>query len=323
MNPSSGAFIVTQVESLRRLGIEVSVLHIDREAHGRGVYRTLAKRILRCVETEQPDVVHVMYGGVMAEVVTRAVRTRPVLVSFCGTDLLGGVASTPLQRLATAYGVRASKRAARGANGVVVKSSSLLPALPAKIAGDCVWVIPNGVDLDRFRPLDRAESCARLGWDLARERVLFTADPRRPEKRFELARAAFDLLASSRSDIELQVLDGLAHETVPIWLNAVDVVLLTSAHEGSPNVVKEALACDVAVVSVDVGDVRERLDGIEGCYVADATPEDLAARLRAALDHGRRVNARECVRDLSLESVACNLAAVYEQLVAVYVRQEH
>jgi teichuronic acid biosynthesis glycosyltransferase TuaC len=315
-DPSLGAFVVTQIDSLRRLGIEVSVLHADREADGRAVYRTLADRVRRSVEAEAADVVHVMYGGVMADVVTRAVKTRPVLVSFCGTDILGGVANTPLARVATAYGVRASRRAARRADGVVVKSRSLLAALPGGLAAERVWVVPNGVDFELFRPLDREACRTELGWDASRKQVLFTADTRRPEKRFDLAEAAFERLASMQPDVELRVLDGIKHATVPTWLNAVDVVLLTSVHEGSPNVVKEALACNVAVVSVDVGDVRERVDGIDGCYVAEATPEDLAVSLHDALDRDGRIDARDRVRDLSLENVARTLAAVYAQLAA-------
>ena len=62
-------------------------------------------------------------------------------------------------------------------------------------------------------------------------------------------------------------------------MNAADAVLLTSLHEGSPNAVKEAMACDVPVVAVDVGDVRERIGDADGCYVAAATPEALADKL--------------------------------------------
>lgn len=317
VDPSSGTFVVTQIESLRRLGVDVGVLHADRATNGRSVYRELAGRVRRSVEDERPDVVHVMYGGVMADVVTRAVKTRPILVSFCGTDVLGSVATKSFSHVATAYGVRASRRAARRADGIVVKSRTLLDALPAGIAAERVWVVPNGVDFELFRPLDRMACRTELGWDTSRKQVLFTADTRRPEKRFDLAEAAFERLTSMRADVDLRVLDGIAHATVPTWLNAVDVVLLTSAHEGSPNVVKEALACNIPVVSVDVGDVRERVDGIDGCYVTEATPEDLAVGLREALARDGRIDARDRVRDLALENVARTLAAIYDQLVAV------
>jgi glycosyltransferase involved in cell wall biosynthesis len=104
------------------------------------------------------------------------------------------------------------------------------------------------------------------------------------------------------------------HEEVPLWLNAADVVLLTSTHEGSPNAVKEALACNVPIVSVEVGDVRERIDGVEGCHCAAATPPDLAAKLAEVLERGERVRGREQVLELSLPTVARRLRAIYEML---------
>jgi glycosyltransferase involved in cell wall biosynthesis len=95
-------------------------------------------------------------------------------------------------------------------------------------------------------------------------------------------------------------------------LNAADAVLLTSAHEGSPNVVKEALACDVPVVSVDVGDVREWIGPVDGCALADATPEDLGAALAAVLERHGRVAGREHVEGIAVEHVAARLLDIYE-----------
>jgi len=95
-------------------------------------------------------------------------------------------------------------------------------------------------------------------------------------------------------------------------MNAADAVVLTSAHEGSPNAVKEALACNVPVVSVDVGDVRDRLEGIEGCFLAEATPEDLAAKLALVFERSSRIEAREHLVELSLGRVAERLRDIYQ-----------
>jgi teichuronic acid biosynthesis glycosyltransferase TuaC len=312
--PALGTFVASQVESLRGIGVDIDVLHVDRAGRGRGVYRRLPRELSAAVDERSPDVVHVMYGGVMADVVTRAIRDRPVLVSFCGSDILGAGAGGPLSRVSSRYGVVCSRRAAHQASGIVVKSRNLVDALPGDILSDRVWVVPNGVDFAQFRPLDRTESLAAAGWDPGRIHILFGASPGRPEKRFELARVAVERLGDER--VELHTLDGLRHADVPSVLNAASVLLLTSTHEGSPNVVKEALACNLAVVSVDVGDVSERLAGIEGCYLAEATPEDLAAKLRAVLERSARVQARDRIRDLSVENVARSLASVYAELVS-------
>ncbi|HEV3407609.1 MAG TPA: glycosyltransferase, partial [Gaiellaceae bacterium] len=109
--PYAGAFVAAQVESLRAAGVDVDVFHLDRPEHGRNVYRGLAEKVKELVSELEPDLVHVMYGGVMADAVTRAVRDRPVVVSFCGTDLLGGRADGIVARLAVRYSARASRRA--------------------------------------------------------------------------------------------------------------------------------------------------------------------------------------------------------------------
>ena len=120
-SPAPGTFVASQIDSLRQLGVEVELLHVDRFAGGRRVYRSLARDVLQAVNETEPDLVHVMYGGVMADVVTRKIRDRPVLVSFCGTDVLGTGGRGVVDRLSHRYGVLASRRAALRAAGIVVK----------------------------------------------------------------------------------------------------------------------------------------------------------------------------------------------------------
>jgi teichuronic acid biosynthesis glycosyltransferase TuaC len=311
--PHAGAFIASQVESLRELGVEVEVCHLDRPAQGRSVYRRLGRTMRGLVDSTQPDVVHVQYGGVLASRISRAVRDRPVLVSFCGDDLLGGGGGGPLDRAARSYNVIASRRAAARAAGIVVKSRNLFHALPRGLNGERVWILPNGVDTSRFRPLEQRECQSMLGWDAARKHILFPAPAWRPEKRFELAEAAVARLDGDHS-VELHALEGVTHDQVPTWLNAADAVLLTSSREGSPNAVKEALACNVPVVSVDVGDVRERLEGIDGCHIAEATPDDLAEKVQRVLERDSRIEGRERVETIGIDRVARKLLGIYRTL---------
>jgi glycosyltransferase involved in cell wall biosynthesis len=308
------------VASLRAAGIVVDLLHVPRDEGGRRVYRGLAANTTRLVRTTAPDVVHVMYGGVMADVVTRTVRDVPVLVSFCGTDLLGGEGAGLVHGLSRRYGVIASKRAAARAAGVVVKSRNLFDALPRGTDRSRAWIVPNGVDLALFRPRAKSECRAELGWDPGRRHILFPASALRPEKRFALAEAGVALLRAEGLDVELHALTDVPHEVVPTWLNAADAVLLTSAHEGSPNVVKEALACNVPVVSVDVGDVRERVGEIDGCHITASTPEDIAANVGRVLVRDLPVAGREHVADVSLEAIAERLGEIYAVLVRSVAR---
>jgi teichuronic acid biosynthesis glycosyltransferase TuaC len=278
-------------------------------------YLGLGRRIRAETAHIQPDIVHVMYGGVMADAVTRSIADRPTVVSFCGSDLLGELLSGTLRKFIAGYGVIASHRAARRACGIVVKSKNLQDALPEGVEHSKVRIIPNGVDLERFKPLPRDQCREGLDWGDNRFHVLFPTNNGDPRKRLGLAKAAVELATRSGIPAEIHQLRGVPHEDVPMWLNASDVVLLTSLHEGSPNVVKEALACNIPVVSVDVGDLRERMQGIEGCYLAAPEPSDLAAKLQMVHARSRRVVSRPKMQQLSLEHVALQLKEFYGEVL--------
>ncbi|WNM60274.1 glycosyltransferase family 4 protein [Candidatus Nitrospira neomarina] len=314
--PTSGTFVEQQIKGLREVGINVDVLVVERAGGGMKEYLGLRKRLLTRCESFCPDIVHSMYGGVMANVTTRVVRDRPTVVSFCGSDLLGELLSGYLRKIVSGFGVRASWRAARRATGVVVKSRNLLDSLPKDINLSKVRIIPNGIDLVRFKPIDQEKCRKQLGWNNNNFHVLFPTNLGDPRKRFNLAKSAVETLNnSSRNFAEIHQLRGVSHDMVPIWLNASDVVLLTSLHEGSPNIIKEALACNIPVVSVDVGDVKERIHKIEGCYIGLPDPGDLAEKLHLVKAGNKRVSGRNCMEELSLEKVAIRLRNLYEELL--------
>ncbi len=313
-NPKAGTFIEQQILGLRRIGVHVDVVLVDRANRGASAYGMTRSEVRRAVHERSPDIVHVMYGGVFADLATRSCQGLPVVVSFCGVDLLGAKYGSVFYILRTWIGRRRSIRAARRAHAIIVKSNNLRDGLPSGIDPRIVAVLPNGVDLERFRPLDRLECQEKLGWESGVFHILFsTTDPKDPKKRLRLAERAVDTLNGRGTRAEIHGLHHVPHEEVPVWLNAADVVLMTSrADEGSPNIIKEALACNRPVVSLDVGDVKERIEGIEGCHVAEADPGDLASKLQLVSRGPRAVESRERMGALSIETVARRLVAVYE-----------
>ncbi len=313
--PDDGTPVADELSALCTAGMRADLLHLRREGGSRRVYVGLSRRVSRLVSEIHPDLVLVMYGGVMADIVTRAVRDVPVVVTFRGTDLLGGKGQGLVHSASRRYGVVASRRAAGRAAGIVVKSQNLLLALPPSVDRSRVWTVPDGVDLDRFAPREQTECQDVLGWKPRRRHLLFPGSPARPEKGFPLAEAAVALLRQQGVEVELHALTGVSHDAVPTWLNAADAVVLTSAHEGSPNVVKEALACNTRVVSVDVGDVRDWIGGIDGCAIAGRDPEDVAAKIKAVLAQSAVSGGRDRVQELALPRVAARLQEIYAAVV--------
>jgi len=178
-----------------------------------------------------------------------------------------------------------------------------------------VTVIPCGVDLDLFRPMPQAEARRRLGLDLEARYVVY-AGRRGPEKRLDLIKDAVARLQVDDPSVRLLVLTEKPHRVVPFYFNAADVLVLASDFEGSPMVIKEAMACNLPIVSTDVGDVASLIGDTEGCYLCGQTSEDVAVKLHQALSFGQRTNGRDVVRHLSLEAIAGRIIEVYREVLA-------
>lgn len=311
-NIRAGTFIEQQIRSLVARGIEVRTLHLDRKGGGMSVYRHTISRVRRVAGECRPDVVHTMYGGLMGWMVSRAVPMLPIVQSFCGTDLQGAETGSLVLRARGRFGVLMSRLTLSRVREVVVKSRRLRDRLPAWFPPNRVTLIPNGVDLGSFCPLDRAKCRDALGWRHdAFHVVMATPSASDPNKRVWLAREALGVLRGRGVDAELHLMIEVRHDEVPTWLNAADAVVMTSVQEGSPNIVKEALACNRPVVAVDVGDAAEQIGGVEGCFLVDASALEVARGLDGVRGGPRVVAGREKVRQLSLECVADRLIDVY------------
>jgi glycosyltransferase involved in cell wall biosynthesis len=174
-------------------------------------------------------------------------------------------------------------------------------------------VIGSGVDLDLFSPVPRDQARQTLGLPDDPRLVLFVGEPR-AEKRLDVIQEAVRIVRSRRSDVELRSVSGRPQPEVASNLNAADVLVLASDGEGSPTVVKEAMACNLPIVSVDVGDVREVIAGTEGCAICERDPRDMADKLERALGFGRTAG-REAVRGYSWSEIARRVHSVYKRVL--------
>lgn len=312
-SPAHGTFVQSQVESLKPL-VDIEVLHIDRALQGRSAYFSVRRQVSQAISTANPDIVHVMNGGALSFFTATTVGRTPLVISFCGSDLLGDPQVSWKRRSMGRITVLASKAAALRADAIIAKSKQLAAQVPAAVPAEKVHVIPNGVDFNQFRPLDKRECQSRLGWNPDEFQVLFTGNPDSETKRFTDAAGAVECIRARGIPARLQLMRGVRHEQVPLWLNAADVLLLCSVHEGSPNIVKESLACECPVVSTDVGDVTERLEGITGCYLCNRTVESLADGLEAVHRQGARLRCRSQIAPISTDAIAKRVESVYRDI---------
>ena len=306
-NPHSGTFVKTQVDSLVAEGLEVDVVH-PNPGPVPIRYASAAIQVFLKTLTGRYDVVHGHYG--LWCLLTRLQWTTPVVADYLGDDLLGTVKADGSYSKKGAYVVKVSRWLCGHVDAVLVKTEQMKKAA----TGRNIYVFPDGVNFDLFHPIPRSEARAKLGWDQDRNYVVFANNPDIPVKNFALAQAAIDRLSQRGITAELVVANGLPQTKVVEYINASNALILPSIAEGSPNVVREAMACNVPVVATNVGDVAQVIGGTEGCVVCTHDPDELSEGLEVALRHKEPTTGRNDTEHLSSSAIAKQLISVYEQI---------
>ena len=234
---------------------------------GKGIkgYLKNVKPLRKYLKEHKYDAIHAHYS--LSAFVASLAGAKPLVVSLMGSDVKAAGWYKFTIRLFALFG---------GWKSIIVKSNDMYRSLGIKHA----IIIPNGVNMERFKPMDKIDCQKRLDWDASKKHILFPANAARPEKDYALSEAAVALIPNA----ELHAFENTPNEETPYWYNAADVVLMTSKWEGSPNAIKEAMACSRPIVATNVGDIAERTSGVEGCYVAQSRePQELASFVEKAL----------------------------------------
>jgi len=306
--PQTTHFIKRQAEFLRAAGVHVDVFHFKGERRPWN-YLLAWFRARRRLASGRYDLVHAQFGqsGLLA-----LPKTLPMVVTYRGSDLLGIVGQGGKHTRAGRFLQWMTRRVAKRADAVIVVSEHMKHHLPPGVPAT---VLPSGLDLALFRPIPQDVARTHLGLAPDRRLVLFAGNPAVPRKRYELARRAVELVAGTPA-AELIVAWAVPHTDMPYLMSACDALVFTSMQEGSPNVVKEALACNLPVVSVAVGDVRDRLRGIDGCELcADDRAETIAAALERVLARGQRIAGRERVVQLDETALTRQVIELYHTVL--------
>jgi glycosyltransferase involved in cell wall biosynthesis len=156
---------------------------------------------------------------------------------------------------------------------------------------------------------------AMLGLKAHKKYLLFAANPQIAVKRFPLAKAVADWLARRDPSIQLLVVSKEPQERLALYMSACDALVFPSYQEGSPNVVKQAMACNLPIVATDVGDVRLVIGKTKGCHVCNPTVSEFAARITEILSPPRRTDGRDRIRHLDSSTVSERIIEVYERVL--------
>jgi len=287
-------FILEQGESLVRIGVEVDYYPIV----GKGLngYWENRKSYLEKIESFRPDIIHAHYG--LSGLLANTQRKIPVVTTYHGSDInkLSLFLLSRMNMMLSAHNIFVSEKN-RSKSDLKTNFS----------------LIPCGVDTILFVPQSKSESRKLLGLEAEKKLVLFSSAFEISVKNSTLALSAVALL----HDVQLIELKNYSREQVVLLMNAADVALMTSFTEGSPQFIKEALACNCPIVSVPVGDVPFVIDKIEGCFIASYDAIDIAEKIKMVLDNGMRTDGRKRIIELgwSTEKVAEKLLNLYREIL--------
>jgi teichuronic acid biosynthesis glycosyltransferase TuaC len=299
-------FIKEQGESLQEEGVAVDYYPVV----GKGLwgYVKAGFNLRKLLRKKQYDLIHAHFIYCGWSALIGAGRKIPVVLSLMGSDANGEykgknkvVISSRISWLLTWF-IQPFVKA------IISKSSNIEASVYLKKRS---FIIPNGVNMEKFRPFPHTLR------QTEKTKVLFLASKTKAGKNFPLVQAAMEQLNGQQ--VELVCPYPVNHKDVPRYLNEADVLVFPSFMEGSPNVIKEAMACNCPIVSTDVGDVRWVLGETKGCYIASFDPADFAKKMELAIHFSQtvgRTKGRQRLLGLGLDmnTVAKRIMAIYKKI---------
>jgi len=289
------AFIYDQIEAVCRLDSTISYDCFFVKGKGIGGYYNNLALLKEKIKEYSPSLIHA-HGGHVG-LLCCLQRKVPVVVTYHGSD----INLTASRLVSTAASVLCSKN--------IFVSRKLVKKMPFKSKS---WeVIPCGVDPDVFFPLAKPLAKKELEVQENDNYILFSSSSENKVKNYTLAKNAMNGIGVEH----LKEIRNRSRAEVNLLLNGAELLLLTSFSEGSPQIIKEAMACNCPIVATDVGDIRELIGDTEGCYIASFDQNDVAEKIKLALAFGKRTNGREKIGHLDNRIIVGKIAEVYWEVM--------
>lgn len=286
-------FILEQADSIKKAGLTIDLFGV--EGHGVTGYLKSLPQLNDKILEFRPDVIHAHYG--LSSLLANMQRRIPVVTTYHGSDI----------NEASVF--RFSKMAMKLSvfNIFVSKKNAETAGLKEKFI-----IQPCGIDIDNFTERTKQDARFSLGWNNGEKYIVFAGAFDNEVKNAPLAKEAISKL----ENVKLIELKGFSRENVANVFYASDALLMTSFTEGSPQVVKEAMACGCPIVSVDVGDVADLINGIDGCYISERNADDIARNLNLAISFCGRTKGRDRIIELGLtnEMVVGKIIEIYKSV---------
>lgn len=302
-------FAHRQVNNLKARSIDVGVFMLKSRTSLKSLFSDMIA-FRQKLATFNPHIVHAHFGTVTS-FFCALVSNKPLVITFRGSDLnpvsgqnafLNGIKQV-LSQLSTLR-----------AKHIICVSQGLKKRLWWR--NDEVSIIPSGIDSSIFKPLPIKYARERLGLSLTDRMILFNVGKSPLVKRLDLAEKVVKFVNSRFPNTCFVKLYGnIDSDYMPFYYNAADCLLMTSDHEGSPNVVKEAVSCNCPVVSVDVGDVKDRLTDVWPSKIVKRDPVEIGQAIIGIFNLNKRSNGHNKIQEISLDRLSTEIVSIYRSLL--------
>lgn len=317
--PYFGSFVKSQIDSLKDF-VEIELLVLPGL---RGIWPYI-KNIPAILSklNGQYDIIHIHYGNVSTLIKLLYFGKTPIVTSYCGDDLQGTLGKHGGSTLKSIFFKRANRFFSRYDSCSITKSESLSTYI--KGVARNIIVIPNGVNLSQFKVIDKVTARKKIGVSEKLEKVvLFPAAINRPAKNFSFLKRVIEKLDNSHTYQIITFETGnVNHDIAQYYFNAADLVVFTSLSEGSPNVIKEAMACNAKIYSTNCGDVSWLLDGVKGAKVLPLVEHEWMKAITEFFSNKQNgqlpmSNAREVLieKGLDTNTIAQKILKLYNSIV--------
>lgn len=320
-HPFYGIFVKEQVESLRKDGIAVDVFFINGRENRLHYFSSIIG-LFKKLRHDHYDIIHAhhTYCVYPLLLIRMLMKTK---VAFVLTFHEGEVYMT-WKSIPRDVGFIKKCVCLKWLKKIAVKNVDLVISVEEKLTEKLdfkgkVVVLPCGVDLNLFRPRAKVQCREKLTLPLDKKVLFFPARPEaKGQKGFYIVQQALRFI--SRKDLNLVASRDIPHEDMPYYICAADVIVLASQCEASPMVIKEAMACNVPIVSTDVGDVKKVIGDTEGCYLCQRNAQDVAEKIEKALEFNTTTNGRDRILTLGLglSHISRKIIEAYEGLISSF-----
>ncbi len=290
-------FIREQTNAIKNFEVEIFFFTIKGKG-ALGYIRNL-RPLISVIKTKNIDIIHAHYG--LSGILCLLQNKVPVITTFHGSDIHSLGWKMIISRICANF------------SSYNIFVADYLRGI-IKFNKNNYIIQPCGLDLELVKPISKKKARQYFGWSENDNYILFSGSYTNVIKNYSLAKEAIKL---SKQKVNLIELKGFDKKDIPILLSACNCLLLTSHKEGSPTIIKEAMACNTPIVSTDVGDVRDIIANTSGCFITSFDPNECSNKIIKALIYSKETgntNGRNRIIKLGLDNniVAQKIVSIYK-----------